>query len=334
MKKNESVVKLKPLNSLKILFVALIVGTELLGLLVAQIVKSGDYSFILFFFYLLLAPLSITAGGFFLGRAGKKRVEYTQPDWEFEPVQYKPDDLREMGKDYLREYIRLTPRSELWMWFLPVVLVLMVVGFLYHGAVSNTYISRMLLITGGILHPAMFAASVYVGFLAMSNEASEDFKLPLIREAIWLAEKQNNLLGFHDVRVVLDKAEYHGYEVYRSPRVFARVEYIEDDGYIESWSGELWSVSRVHARLHSGEEDSIMWYWRSIDRQFRKSVGSRSHGHYVENPPLPSSKLGVKDVENILTAAEILLLREWTELQDDHDDAENLLSRLESTVSP
>ncbi|MGV9169433.1 MAG: hypothetical protein ACOC38_05765 [Promethearchaeia archaeon] len=322
------IVKKKSLSSIKALFIALIIATQILGFCVVEVVKNEAYSLALFFLYLPSAPLAVAVGGFFLGRAGKKRVEYRRPDWKFEPVQFEPSDLNKMGKEYIRKYSRVTPRSELWMWFLPVVLALSLVGFLYYGAISNTVTRRLLLIAAAILHPATLAASTYVGFQAMGNEASSDFKLPLIKEAIWLAEKQDNLPGFYNVRVVLDKAEHGGYEIFRSPRVIARVRYVEKDGYIESWSGEIRSVDRVHALLHSDQEDSVKWYWRSMDRQFRESRGSNSYGHYVKEPPFPRSKLSVKDVENVLTAAEILLLREWIGRQEGHDDAENLLSRI------
>ena len=324
------IVKNKSLNSLKALFIALLIGTQILGIIVTQIVRNEDYNLVLLLLYIISVPLVITAAGFFLGRAGKKRVEYQRPNWEFEPVQFEPADLKKKGKEYLRKYSRLTPRSELWMWFLPVVLAVSEVGFLYYGAIFDTITARFLLIIAAVLHPALLGASAYVGFQAMENEASKDFKLPLIREAIWLAQKQDSLPGLYDVRVVLDKAECNGYEIYRFPRVFARVEYVEDDGYIESWSGELWSLERVHVLLHPDRDDSVMWYWRSMDRQFRESEGPDSYGHYVKEPPFPRSKLGVKDVETVLTAAEILLLKEWIEREEGHDDAENLLSRLQS----
>lgn len=326
------IIKEKSSSSLKALFVALLIGTQVLGIIVTQMLKSENYGFILFLLYIISVPLTILTAGFFLGRAAKNRLEYRRPDWEFETVQFEPSDLRKKGKEYLRKYRRLTPRSELWMWFLPVVLALSKVGFLYYGIVSEATIAEFLLIAASVLHPALLASSAYVGYHAMENEASGDFRLPLIREAIWLAEKQDSLPGFYDVRVVLDKAEHDGYEIYRSPRVFARVRYVEDDGYIESWSGELWAVERVHALLHSDKEDSVMWYWRSMDRQFRESEGPDSYGHYVKEPPFPRSKLGVKDVRTVLIAAEILLLREWIKRQDGHEDAEELLCRLQKDI--
>jgi len=184
-----------------------------------------------------------------------------------------------------------------------------------------------LLMSAGVV---LIQVIAWVGaYRATTNASSFDFTLPLIREAIWLAKQQAKVDGVSEVSVVLDKAEHDGYEIVKNPRVVIRMDGVENEGYIESWSDDLRAVNRIFTRLlPTDEHEQVVWWWLSRDRLFRKYSDSDHDGYYVKFPvAFLGRELGVRDVRLVTANAAAILLLEILHRRDD-DHIKGLLHNL------
>ncbi|MFX1607068.1 MAG: hypothetical protein ACFFDD_14335, partial [Promethearchaeota archaeon] len=232
-----------------------------------------------------------------------------------------------------RKHWRLVSNSSYWTFFIPIVLLLFMAGLPVYLLIENPSLAG--------LDSWMFAFSLSLAYtvasigalLATSNAASEDFNILLVREAITLAEAQEKVPGLSHVRVVFDKGVLDGYEIYESPRVVSRISGIEKDAYIESWSEDLHAVTRVLCRLHETDNDQqVVWWWMSRDRNFRKFVGTDDKGYYVRLPVQSEVKHpGVKDISTVFENAVAILILEWLRTRGENEQLSEILQELNAT---
>jgi hypothetical protein len=216
------------------------------------------------------------------------------------------------------------------VFYAPVILILLILGLPTYASIENPETAGLVLPIATILVTVLFLLSTLLGFLATSNDASEDFNLPLLREAIWIAEQQSNVPGVSYVRVVLDMAEIEEYRIYRNPRVIIRMAGIERAAYIESWSEEKGALSQLMCRLYPEDsKEDIIWWWLSEDRYFRKFVGGDDEGYSVKYPvPSKAKELGVKDVRLVTMNAVAIILRERQRMHGNDEELTKLLLSL------
>ncbi|MDF1538961.1 MAG: hypothetical protein P1Q69_08660 [Candidatus Thorarchaeota archaeon] len=322
-------------KSLKILYLWFISGTIIffvLGYLVShESLPVTDIDLLSHFLWFLGLPFCVAILDFYLGWILKRNnLNYSAPKWEYDVIQLKIEEAKKLPKAYNRKFSRLVAVPNYWYYFLPIVIIIFQFTLpLYSFYIDSSFID---------LIPTIFATSL--GFLHLfvlwaswrstSCKASGDFTLPLIREAAKLAETQLKIVGFSHIRILLDKAEYSGLEIYRKPRVIARVSGIEEAVYIESRTDEFGSIDRVLIRSYKSDNiPEIIWWWTNRDRNFRKYVGEKEDGYYVK-PPVPSrvSDLGVKDVCLVFENALALLLIERLRLYGPNDSLSSILSAL------
>ncbi|UCE09939.1 MAG: hypothetical protein JSW61_13350 [Candidatus Thorarchaeota archaeon] len=278
--------------------------------------------------------LTISLGVFFLGIAigkhAKTRVEYCQPNWDFQPVQLKLDEAKSLSWRHLRQYPRLTVNGHFMLFYIPVLLILFLIGLPTYASIEIPTAVSFVVPVVTIFLPVLFLSSTLLGFLATSNGASEDFSLPLMRETVWLAKKQLNVPGVTYLRVVLDKAEQGDYTVYKNPRVIVRLDGIEKAAYVESWSEEKGALRQLMCRLFPEDsKDDILWWWLSVDRYFRKFAGNDDEGYYVKNPIQSAvQELGVKDVRLVTMNAVAIILLEWQRIHGENRKLKGILSNL------
>ncbi|MHA1484197.1 MAG: hypothetical protein ACTSPR_02640 [Candidatus Thorarchaeota archaeon] len=287
-----------------------------------------DFMAILLWF--LGIPVLATLIGAFLGWKGKQAVEYNSPEWKFEPIQLKPEECKSFARVHNRNHTRLVASGNFWFFFIPVLLILAMFGL----PLWMQYETHWLAQYAALLEAAMLALVYLTSFAAMyfgsANSASEDFTMPLVREAAWLARKQSKVPGISHIRVVVDAAEVAGLHVYRNPRVIARISGHEKDAYIESWSEEVGAITKMLCRLYpSDTSPQVLLWWFSGDRRFRKYVGDDEGGYYVRNPiPSHIKELGVKDVKLVTENAVGLILLESLRIRGDSEAARETLSNL------
>jgi hypothetical protein len=268
---------------------------------------------------------------YFTGWYAKKHIaEYTRPDWEFEPIQMKLEEVPDMVKEYHSDYMRLEARSNYWIYHSPLIVIMLLfsmpfyLSFVDSGVLLTT---QFMLPSGLILNHAIASIGA---FFATSNDASEDFALPLIREALWLGKVQSKTPGISQIRLVMDKAVHEGFRVYREPRIVMRIAGFEHDAYIESWSEDLRAITRVLCRLYKGDEhDQVIWWWVSTDRNFRKYTNTEDTGYYVRLPvPSHVKELGVRDIRLVTENAVAILLLEISRLRGESNEVTSLLANL------
>jgi hypothetical protein len=297
---------------------------DLVGGFAAGLLFIPTYSFdlLLIFIWFLGFPVFAAALGTYIGWRRKKiAVDYTSPEWKFTPTQYDIAEIRSFLKEYHRKYSRLEARSHYWFFQVPILLLVFLPTFpfyVFYVDASFAYLLPVVLAAGvAIIHITSWIGT----YRATTNDASPDFTLPLIREAIWLAKQQAKVKGVSEVRVVLDRAEHEGYEIVKNPRVIIRMDGVEDEGYIESWSEDLRAVTRIFSRLlQTNDHEQIIWWWLSRDRLFRKYSDSNKDGYYVKFPvAFLGRELGVRDVKLVTAnAVAIFLLEILTRRDDEH----------------
>lgn len=322
-------------NSLKILYLWFVAGAVIFPAL-GYIGSLGslpitDLNLLSHFLWYLGLPLLVTILNFYLGwRFKRNNLDYNSPTWEFDASQLKVEEAKKLPGQYNRQFSRLVAVPTFWYYFLPIVIIIFLFTLplysLYIDSSVLDWIPTILAISLGFLH----IFTLWSSWRSTSCKASGDFKLPLIRENVKLAETQSKISGFSHIRIVLDKAEHAGLEIYRKPRVIARVSGLEEDAYIETSTEELGSVDRVLVRSYKSEEvPEIIWWWTHRDRNFRKYVGDKSEGHYVKTPvPSRVSDLGVKDVRLVLENALALLLVERLRLYGPDKSLSSMLDEL------
>ncbi|MFW9835051.1 MAG: hypothetical protein ACFFEK_13720 [Candidatus Thorarchaeota archaeon] len=333
----ESIVTYKSLSKL---YAAIILGTIvffLIGYYVANLLlpmMTWDLFIILTYFIGL--PLLVTTLGFYIGWYGKKStIEYTDPTWPVEVVQMSIDDAKTLVGRNNRKYWRLVSISNFWTFFIPIALLLFMAGFPVYLLFESPSLAGFESLIFALALSLAYLVSSVGSFLATSNAATEDFDILLVREAIDLAKNQEKVPGLSYVRVVFDKGEIDGYEMYESPRVVSRISGIEKDAYIESWSDDLHTVTRVLCRLHKSDDSpQIIWWWMARDRNFRKFVDDDEKGYYVRLPVQSSVKFpGVKDVRTVFENAVAILSFEWLKTRGKNDQLSHILDELNATSS-
>ena len=280
-------------------------------------------------------PTLVSAVAYIIGWWSKKQFcEYNAPEWKFRPVQMTISEARKLPRTHNRKYRGLVASSNYWMFFVPILMIMYLLGlpvYIYTVDASlGPFVDFLFAIPLGVLS----LISLLSGFLATSNSASEDFTLPLVREAVKLAKKQEGVPGVRDVHIVMSKAEHDDFSIYEDPRVIVRIEGLEDEGYIESWSEEIGAVWRMLCRLYeSDEHPQVVWWWVSHDRTFRKYLYPDESGYYVSFPVRSmTSKPGVKDVKLLTTNAIAILVREKIHWGQDTEELEGLMQELNAAA--
>ena len=331
----EQIVTYKPLSRI---YVSIVLGTIVFfiaGIFVADLYLPSlvwDWTHILLFFIGL--PIIVTALGFYIGWYGKRTtIEYTDPTWPVEPVQMTIDDAIALVRNNKRKYWRLVSNSSYWTFFIPIGLILFLSGYPVYIFIETPNLAGFESLIFALALALVYVVSSIGALLATSNSATEDFDILLVREALDLAKTQEKVPGLSQVRVVFDKGEIDGYEMYESPRVVARITGIEKDAYIESWSEDLHTVTRVLCRLHkSSKNPQIVWWWMSRDRNFRKFIDTDEKGYYVQLPVQSGVKYpGVKDVSIVLENAVAILILEWMKNHGQNEDLTGILKELNVT---
>ena len=327
-------------KSLTRIYAAVILGSLLLlfmGYFVADtFLPTSTWDLVAVLGYFIGLPVLVSTLGFYIGWYGKKSaIDYSEPTWTMEAVQLEIDAAKDLIKQNKRKYWRLVSNSSYWTFFIPIALLLFIAGLPVYTYMEGS--------TFGALGSWLFAISfslVYVvasvgALLATSNAATEDFDILLARETIALAKAQEQVPGLSYIRVVFDKGKHDGYEIYESPRVLARIDGIERDAYIESWSEDLHTINRVLCRLMETDNiPQVVWWWIGTDRNFRKFVGSDEEGYYVRLPVKPKVKHpGVKDIRAVIENAVAIIILEWLETRGPNIDLSRILSELNATPS-
>ena len=287
-----------------------------------------DFTAILLWF--LGIPVLATLIGAFVGWKGKKAVEYSSPEWKFEPIQLKPEECKSFVRKHNRNHTRLVASGNFWFFFISVLLIIAMFGLPLWVLYEAPWLAQYTALLEAAMLALIYLTSFAAMYLGSANSASEDFTMPLVREAAWLARKQSKVPGISHIRVVVDTAEFAGLHIHRNPRVIARISGHEKDAYIESWSEEVGAIAKMLCRLYpSDTSPQVIWWWFSGDRHFRKYVGDDKGGYYVRNPvPSRIKELGVKDVELVTENAVGLILLESLQIKGDNEAARETLSRL------
>jgi hypothetical protein len=276
-------------------------------------------------------PVLVAFVSFYFGMHNKKNiVEYHSPKWDLKPVQMTIEDAKKLPGKYNRKYSRLVANSHFWYFFVPILLMILIVALPLYGFFEDANLSEYVPPSIAISMATLFLINVFGAFRAISNPASSDFTLPLIREAVKLAEIQSKVAGICNVRVVLDKAEDGELAVYDNPRVIARIKGLENEAYVESWSDDLRTVTKVLGRLYEKDgHPQVVWWWFSTDRFFRKFVNPDENGYYVKY--LVRTNIhhpGVKDVSLITQNIVALILREYLKTRGESVELSELLKNL------
>ncbi len=275
-------------------------------------VSDFDYLHVLFCF--LGIPLYTAIAGFCLGwKAKKSAVNHSRPDWRFETVQLKTEECGSLVKDYVKRYGRMVPLSRFWYFHVPVILIVLELSLPYYSFFMNRAIAPWIQTLSVVIVLCIDIVSFYGAYRATSNSASPDFRLPLIREALWVARLQHSVPNVSSVRIVMEKGRSGDFSVYRNPRVILRFSGFENEAYVESASEELKSLSKVVCVLRGPDGSwGTSWLWDSGDRNFLKQTLDDRDGYYVRNPiPSRIRELGVKDVRLVTKNAIALILLEY-----------------------
>lgn len=293
-----------------------------------------DYSqldIVLVFMFFALVPVLLSIVGFFLSwRLKRSNLTYTQPEWNFSPIQLKIEDAKKLPGQYRKKYSRIVAVPYLWYYYCPIVTIIILFTLPIYASLSDPSLLTLMPLICYALINLIFFMSVWGGWRSTSTAASDDFRLPLIRETVKLAETQARVRGISHIRVVLDKATNGDYEIYRNPRVVIRVEGLEQECYIESWTEEFGSIDRVQVRMMQSDGfPETVWWWQGEDRYFRKYVGESDESYYVRNPVQSRvSELGVKDVQLVTENAVGILILQWTTLRGKDESLSQILASL------
>ena len=277
-------------------------------------------------------PVLVAVLSFYVGWYYKKNVvQYFPPEWEFKPVQMSIDDAKKLPKEYNRKYYRLVANSNFWYFFTPILLIILISTVPLYAFYENASLSEYVSLLNAVSLTLIFLITLLGSFRAISNSASADFNLPLIREAVKLAEIQSNVVGVCNVRVVLDKAIEEELVIYDNPRVIIRIESIENEAYIESWSEDLRAVTRVLGRLYEKDENpQVVWWWFSTDRNFRKFIHPDEEGYYVKHPIITKTRNpGVLDICLITENAVALIVKEYLKTRGETAELLSILRNLQ-----
>ncbi len=261
----------------------------------------------------VILPALLMMIGALIGRLIKQSIKYSQPDWQFTIKQFKIEECEVLQNEYNKKFGNLIQNATFWHFMGPMVLIVFGLAVTLHISFEATLLTWFLPFLNAVLHTAILIVSVIMGYRASANFASSDFNLPFIREALYVAHIQSNIPAISHIRVAMDMGEANGFVIYKNPRVVSRIRGIEKQAYIETWSEEKGSISKMFIRLY-GEEDQkdTVWWWLSYDRYFLKMSSPDEEGYYVRNP-VPSNvrELGVKDIQLVTENAIAIIILEW-----------------------
>jgi hypothetical protein len=312
-------------------FIVGIVLNSVVGIIFSSVYLPLPFDLVLVLALFLGFPTLSAIFAYFVGWYTKKHLaEYTPPDWEFQPVQLKLEEVPEMVKEYHHDYWRLEARSNYWTYHIPLIVIMLIFSLPFYLSFIDSSVlpvAQYIIPAGLILNHVIASIGA---FFATSNEASVDFALPLIREALWLGNMQSKTPGISQIRLVMDKAVHDEFRIYREPRIVMRISGFEHDAYIESWSEDLRAITRVLCRLYESEEHGqVVWWWFSADRNFRKYADVDDTGYYVRLPvPSQVKELGVRDVRLVTENAVAIVLLELSRLRGESSEIASLLAGL------
>ncbi|MBD3406500.1 MAG: hypothetical protein GF411_10340 [Candidatus Lokiarchaeota archaeon] len=317
-------------------WIAIIVGA-ILSMIIGWwsgfvLVEVGSIDLVAMFLYSFLVPLSISSIGFYLGWLFKKKaVKYRHPtDVREEIIQLDFEDWKQFVKAHNSRYFNLVSVGKIWYYFVPIIQICITIGIPLYIFRISPIISDFVALIIAMNISILWVISIYGGFRSTSNAASEDFTLPLIREAAQLAKIQAKISGVSKAQIVMDCSVFDDYKIYQNPRVVLRIESIEKEGYIESISEEMNSISRMLVVLYETEDlPQVVWWWLSRDRNFRKYVGNDESGYYVKYPvPSNITSIGVKDVSLLTKNAVSIIIREYIRERQSSESLETILGEL------
>ncbi len=327
----ESLVKYRSITIYQLLIGLLLALNIAVGVAIGQVYLPLPFDIWFTLLPFLILPILMVVTAYAIGYAAKKRsVEYTAPDWDYKPVQFTVEEVKQLIKDHHRDHLRLESRSNYWLFHIPIIIIVVIYSLPFYVSLQNP---SFLLVAQWML-PILLALNHTVAsvgaLLATSNDASEDFTLPLIREALWLMKEQSKARRVSQARVVMNRAEHGDFRVYKEPRVILRIEGFEKSAYIESWSDDLKAIARLFCRLHETDaHNQVFWWWQSWDRNFRKYTSLDDDGYYVRQPiPSQAKELGVRDALAITENAIAILLLEIVRLEGDSERAQSILCEL------
>jgi hypothetical protein len=328
----ESLIEYRSLRFELLLTLVLAITIFIGGFLIGQIsLPVTEVNLVIVIFIFSSLPLLAIFLGLYIGwRTKSNLVTYNPPEWQYQPLGLSPDDCSKLIKNHNRKYIKAIGYSNYWFFLLPPILAIIALAFPLYSYFEDTSIQTIIPNTFASILLTNYLLSEYGGFRASFNAASEDFTLPLIREAIQLAKTQSKIVGISKIHVVLDHASEDDFNVYRNPRVVARVVGTENDAYIESRTEDIGAIDRLLIYLNlSSESKRIVWWWQSRDRNFRKYEGANDEGYYVQ-APVPSlvQELGVKDVNLVTENAIAILLLEWMRIHGTNSELDDILGKL------
>jgi hypothetical protein len=328
----ESIITYRPIAKTIAAILLGIVGSIVLGYILSDLIFTlATWDIFLNFLVFVAFPIFLTISGFGIGWYGKKNaLDYTAPNWQYEPTQLSIEDTKKMNKEYKRKYWRMVANSNYWIFFIPIALILFMAALPVYLLIETLSLAPLDRLLFSVSLGLSFAVSSIGSLRATSNSASEDFTILLLREVVELAKAQENIPGLTNIRVVFDKAEKDGYSVYDAPRVVSRICGIEREGYIESWTEELGAVNRVLCRLYKSEEyPEVIWWWFSEDQYFRKYLNQDKQGYYVKYPiSYKSGNPGVKDPRKLIENAVAIMILEWLHTRGEREDLSAILEKL------
>lgn len=311
---------------------ALILIVQIIGFSLGSLYDFSSFNLIVLLGISVAVPVLLSFIGFYVSwKLKKTNIRYEPIVWNYQPVQLKLDEVKKLTSQYRKKYARLVAVPYIWYYYLPIFLTILVFTiplYTYFIAPSLTQWNFPLYV---LILNLIFGLSFWGGWRSTSTEASKDFTLPLIRESLKLARTQSKVNGISHIRVVMDKAEQEGYEIYRNPRVVARIEGIENESYLESWTEEFGSIDKIMVRILAGNaKPEIVWWWQNRDRWFRKYIGDSEDSYYVKNPvPSRVQELGVKDVKLVTENGVAILILEWLKERDPNKRLQEILDVLQ-----
>lgn len=328
----EPIITYRSLSSFYVLAAAFAAVEIIVGYMIGVLLPpTSPIDLLAWSFWYLLFPVGVSLLGAYLGWNTKKNaVSYNAPKWELKPVQYRIDEFRDYIGEYHRKYIHLEARSHYWFFHLPVLIVIFLCAFPFYVIGYNLSFATFTPVVFCLSLFSIHAISAIGAFLSTENDGSMDFTLPLVREAIWIAEEQSKITGATEVRIAVDKGIHGTFETVRNPRVVMRIQGIEDDGYIESWSDELRAINRIFCRLNPSKDyDQVVWWWLSRERLFRKYTESEKGGYFVKFPiPFLGRELGVQDVKPLTANAAAIMLLEIIRQGRESNQSKQILLQL------
>jgi len=328
----ESIITYRSMAKVNAAILLGILGCVSLGYVVSDyVLPLATWDWFIIFGVFIGFPFFNTLLGFGIGWYGKKNaIEYSNPTWEYEPVQLTIEETKKLVSENKRKYWRMVANSNYWIFFIPITLLLFMAALPVYLLIETPNIAPLDTLMFSLALGLTFAVSSVGSLRATSNSASDDFTILLVREAIRLAKAHENIPGLSNIRVVFDKAEQDGYTVYEAPRVVIRVTGLEREGYVESWSEEHGAVSRVLCRLYKTDDyPEVIWWWFSEDRYFRKFVDKDKNGYYVKYPlTYKSGNPGVKDLRKVIENAVAIVILEWLHTRGEREDLSEILDQL------